>query len=65
VTGDRYARVCLEIDLDADLMAGVVRAGDGVGEQFSGWIAMTRAIEQALDAARSARDRAAAPNQTT
>jgi hypothetical protein len=49
---DDRARLTLEFDVDADPVAGVVRDAGGGGEPFVGWIALTRAIELALEAAR-------------
>lgn len=45
---------CLTIELDphADPIAGVVRDGAGGGAAFVGWMALTRAIELAVEAAR-------------
>jgi hypothetical protein len=47
-----------EFDLDADPVSGVVLdgRGDGDGQPFCGWMALTREIENALDAGRRARD---------
>jgi hypothetical protein len=45
-----------ELDLDADPVSGVVLDGTGEGRPFSGWMALTREIENALDAGRRARD---------
>jgi hypothetical protein len=55
VTEDQYARVCVDVDLSAEPMAGFVHAGDGRSERFCGWLALTRAIEETVDAARNAR----------
>ncbi|HEX7160594.1 MAG TPA: hypothetical protein VF223_05070 [Trebonia sp.] len=48
-----HARLTIDFDLRADLIAGVIRddAGDR-GAPFAGWMEFTRAIERALDAAR-------------
>ncbi|HEY4097627.1 MAG TPA: hypothetical protein VGM33_19035 [Baekduia sp.] len=45
-----------EFDLDADPVSGVVLDGRGDGQPFCGWMALTREIENALDAGRRARD---------
>jgi hypothetical protein len=42
----------LDFDVDADPVAGVVVHEDHDGEAFSGWMALTRVIEETLDAAR-------------
>lgn len=42
----------LKFDLSADPVAGIVRDRTGASEPFIGWIALTRAIETALDNAR-------------
>jgi hypothetical protein len=43
----------LELDAKANPVAGVVRDANGSGEPFVGWIALTRAIELALERAAS------------
>jgi hypothetical protein len=47
-------RLCLEFDLDADPVSGVLCAEDGGSEPFAGWMALTGTIELALAAARRA-----------
>jgi hypothetical protein len=47
-----YARLTIDFDLGADPIAGLVRSGRGHVQSFAGWMALTRAIELALDAAR-------------
>ena len=42
----------LKFHLSADPVAGIVRDRTGGSEPFIGWIALTRAIEAALDNAR-------------
>lgn len=42
----------LELDPDADPIAGVVHAGDEGARPFSGWMELTRAVELTLDGAR-------------
>jgi hypothetical protein len=49
-----YARLIIDFDLQADPIAGVVHDGGGDGQPFAGWMALTRAIELTLDAARRA-----------
>jgi hypothetical protein len=48
------ARLTIDFDLRADPIAGVVHDASGHGEPFAGWMALTRAIERTLDAARRA-----------
>jgi hypothetical protein len=48
------ARLTIDFDLRADPIAGVVHDGGGRSEPFAGWMALTRTIERALDAARRA-----------
>jgi hypothetical protein len=52
MTPPDHARLTIDFDLRADPIAGVVRDGDGHGEPFAGWMALTRTIERVLDAAR-------------
>ena len=52
MTRDAGLELTLEFHLSADPVAGVVRDRAGGGEPFSGWMALTRAIETALDSAR-------------
>lgn len=47
-------RLTIDFDLRASPIAGIVRDGRGHGEPFAGWMALTRTIERALDAARHA-----------
>jgi len=48
-----HARLTIEFDLRADPIAGVVHDGrGGDGQAFAGWMALTRAIEVTLGAAR-------------
>jgi hypothetical protein len=47
-----HTRLILEIDLAANPVAGHVVDRLGIGHPFSGWMALTRTIELALDAAR-------------
>jgi hypothetical protein len=49
-----HTRVILELELAADPIAGNVVDRLGRGHPFSGWMALTRTIELALDAARQA-----------
>jgi hypothetical protein len=42
----------LDFDVDADPVAGVVVHEGHDSEPFSGWMALTRMIEETLDAAR-------------
>jgi hypothetical protein len=49
-----YARLTIDFDLQAEPIAGVVQGDDGHGQPFAGWMALTRAIELTLDAARRA-----------
>jgi hypothetical protein len=49
-----HARLTIDFDLRGNPIAGVVRDGHGHGEPFTGWMALTRTIERALDLARSA-----------
>jgi hypothetical protein len=49
-----HARLTIDFDLRGSPIAGVVRDGHGHGEPFTGWMALTRTIERALDLARSA-----------
>jgi hypothetical protein len=49
-----YARLTVDFDLQADPIAGVVHDDGGHGQPFAGWMALTRTIELALDAARRA-----------
>ncbi len=52
VPSDRRACLTLELNVEAEPVAGVVRDASGVDAPFVGWIALTRAIELALEAAR-------------
>jgi hypothetical protein len=54
-SGDDHALLTLELNLEADSVAGVVRGASGSGEPFVGWMALTRAIELTLEAARLGR----------
>jgi len=49
-----HVRVTIDFDLGCNPIAGVVRDGRGHSEPFAGWMALTRTIERALDAARQA-----------
>lgn len=49
----RRTRLTLELEVQADPMAGVVHDASGASEPFVGWIALTRAIELALERAAS------------
>ena len=49
-----HARLTIDFDLQGSLIAGVVRDERGHAEPFAGWMALTRTIERALDAARHA-----------
>jgi hypothetical protein len=53
---DRRHRVHLDLDLDpeADPIAGLVHDGAAEGRPFSGWMDLTRTIELSLAAARGA-----------
>jgi hypothetical protein len=42
-------RLVLEFDVDADPVSGVLIRGEGGTEVFTGWMALTRAIEAALE----------------
>jgi hypothetical protein len=49
-----HARLTIVFDLRADPVAGVVCDAGDCAAPFAGWMELTRAIERALDAARSA-----------
>jgi len=49
-----HVRVTIDFDLRGSPIAGVMRDGRGHSEPFAGWMALTRTIERALDAARQA-----------
>jgi hypothetical protein len=51
-----HARLTIIFDLQAELIAGVVRDEADHGEPFAGWMELTRAIERGLQAARQATD---------
>ncbi|MCW2954173.1 MAG: hypothetical protein JWQ48_3343 [Conexibacter sp.] len=57
-------RLTFEFDLDTDSVSGLLRGGAGDGEPFSGWMALTRAIELQLAAARSTRPAGDEPTST-
>jgi hypothetical protein len=52
VTTHRRARLVLDFDVDAEPVSGVVVHEDHDGKPFSGWMALTRTIEETLNAAR-------------
>jgi hypothetical protein len=52
MTGGPPARLILDLDVDADPIAGTVNDGCGREQPFSGWMALTHIIELALEAAR-------------
>jgi hypothetical protein len=52
VVDEKRTRLTLELDLDADPIAGYLQWGSRPAEQFIGWMALTRAIELTLEAAR-------------
>jgi len=60
-----YARLTIDFDLQADPIAGVVHDDGGHGQPFAGWMALTRAIELTLDAARRASTDDEPPRQET
>jgi hypothetical protein len=47
-------RLCIEFDLDADPVSGILCDEQGGSEPFSGWMGLTGTIELALGAARRA-----------
>ena len=53
-----HARLELDVDLTAEPIQGVVRPEHGPAEPFAGWMALTRAVETWLAAARSGAPRA-------
>lgn len=50
----RIANLHLEVNLDADPIAGVMHGQIDGDRPFSGWMELTRAIEIALEQAREA-----------
>lgn len=52
MSAPEYARLTIDFDLQADPIAGMVRDDGGHGRPFAGWMALTRAIERTLEAAR-------------
>jgi hypothetical protein len=48
----RVAHVRLEVDADADPIAGVVRQDGEPVRPFAGWLELTRTIERSLETAR-------------
>jgi hypothetical protein len=55
VTARSFAHLQLEVDLDADPIAGSVKDGDRTDMQFSGWMELTRTIELSVDQVRARR----------
>ena len=51
----------LELELDIDPIAGVLRGATAEDRPFVGWMQLTRAIELSLDTARAARFGDASP----
>lgn len=49
-----HARLSIDIDLQADPIAGVVHDNAGHGLPFAGWMELTRTIERAVAAAKRA-----------
>lgn len=49
-----HARLTLDLELDAEPVAGALSGAAGGTEEFVGWAGLTRAIELALEAARAA-----------
>jgi hypothetical protein len=54
MTKHRVTTLHLQLNLDADPIAGLISAGAGEGTPFSGWIELARTIELSLDQARRA-----------
>jgi hypothetical protein len=54
MAADRHPCLTIEFDPNADPISGVLRDGAGGGARFVGWMALTRAIELAVEAARHA-----------
>jgi hypothetical protein len=55
VTARSFAHLQLEVDLDADPIAGSVKDGDQTDMPFSGWMELTRTIELTVDQVRARR----------
>jgi hypothetical protein len=53
VASDDRTHLDLEIEIGGDPLTGVLRDGNGHVEPFSGWMALARAIDLMLDAART------------
>lgn len=58
---DAHTRLTLDLDTAADPVAGVLRDGNGHAVAFSGWMALARAIDLTLEAARGESDAGAHP----
>lgn len=52
VVDDQRTRLTLELELHADPIAGTLQWGSRPTEHFIGWMALSRAIELTLEAAR-------------
>jgi hypothetical protein len=50
------AEIDLTIDLTTDPIQGLLRHPHGADKPFAGWVALIRAVEQALDDERLHRD---------
>jgi hypothetical protein len=50
-------QIIIDLDLEAQPIAGLLQVEDGLPEPFSGWLALTQAIDQTL-IARQGRDQA-------
>jgi hypothetical protein len=53
MSDDRRVRLVLDLDVRAEVITGAVRDGPGGDVPFVGWMALTRAIELAIEAGRS------------